>query len=195
LIDSSFSDPGFIDRRQHQRTAKRQAAQRCTELLPATGSLFVGGGTTMCEVMRFLRDHSQLEIFTSNLAAASEAKSGGARISVIGGTVQGLTCALTGDLARASLNLLWADTLVVGADAISSSAGITSHSGAEADVVRIMAERTRGDVFCVVDSTKWEAKADHVILAARRLSTVITDRVPDRERRSLERLGVRVEVL
>ena len=93
LLDSSFSDPGFVDRKLQQRTAKRRIAQRCAELLPVTGSLFVGGGTTTCEVVRFLRDRSGLEIFTSNLAAASEAKSDGARMSVLGGTVQGPTCA------------------------------------------------------------------------------------------------------
>lgn len=195
LVDSTFSDPRFIETRLHQRAAKRMIAHRCAELLPLSGSLFVGGGTTTCEVMSCLRDRPELDVFTSNLAAASEAMSGGARISIIGGSVQGPTCSLVGELARASLSLLWADAMVLGADAISVEAGITSHAGAEADVARMMIERTRGDLICVVDSTKWGARADHVVLAASRLSTVITDGIPAEEKARLTRLGVRVEVV
>ena len=61
------------------------------------------------------------------------------------------------------LSLLWAEKMVLGADALSVDGGITSHGGAEADVARMMIERTRGDLICVVDSTKWEARADHVV--------------------------------
>jgi DeoR/GlpR family transcriptional regulator of sugar metabolism len=195
LIDSSFFDPEFVDRKQQRVTAKRRIAQRCAELLPTEGSLFVGGGTTTCEVVRFLRDRPGLEIFTSNLAAASQARSGGTRMSVLGGTVEGPTCALVGALARASLSLLWADTLVIGADALSAASGVTSHSSAEADVARLMAERTRGSVVCVADSTKWLAAADHVILPAAALSMIVTDAVPDSERLRLEDLGVQISVV
>ena len=139
------------------------------------------GGTTTSEVVSCLRDRSGLDIFTSNLAAASEAMSGGARLSIIGGAVQGPTCSLVGELARASLSLLWAETMVLGADAISVDGGITSHGGAEADVARMMIERTRGEVICVVDSTKWAARADHVVIPIARLSMVVTDGIPDDE--------------
>lgn len=195
LVDSSFSDPRFIETRLHQRSAKRKIALRCAEILPTTGSMFVGGGTTTCEVVGCVRDRPELDIFTSNLAAAAEAMSGGARLSIIGGSVQGPTCSLVGELARASLSLLWADRMVLSADAISVDAGITSHSGAEADVARMMVERTRGDLICVVDSTKWEARADHVVTPLDRLSMVITDGIPAREKARLERLGVRLELV
>ncbi len=104
LVDSTFSDPQFIESRLHQRAAKRRIAHRCAELLPKSGSLFVGGGTTTSEVVGCLRDRPDLNIFTSNLAAASEAMSGGASLSIIGGAVQGPTCSLVGELARASLS-------------------------------------------------------------------------------------------
>jgi DeoR/GlpR family transcriptional regulator of sugar metabolism len=116
-------------------------------------------------------------------------------MSVLGGTVEGPTCALVGALARASLSLLWADTLVIGADALSAASGVTSHSSAEADVARLMAERTRGSVVCVADSTKWLAAADHVILPAAALSMIVTDAVPDSERLRLEDLGVQISVV
>lgn len=195
LVESSFSDPSFVDRKLSQRDAKRRVAQRCAELLPQSASLFVGGGTTTSVLVQFLRDRAGLQIFTSNLAAAAKAKAGGCTIAVIGGTVRGPTCALVGGLARASLSLLWADKAVLGADAISGSGGITSHSPDEADVARMMVEHTRGDVICIVDGTKWNANADHVVVASERLSTVVTDYIPGRERRHLEHLGVKVEVV
>lgn len=195
LIDSTFSDPRFIESRLHQRAAKRKIAHRCAEILPKSGSLFICGGTTTSEVVSCLRDRAELEIFTSNLAAASEAMSGGAKLSIIGGAVQGPTCSLVGELARASLSLLWAEKMVLGADAISVDGGITSHGGAEADVARMMIERTRGDLICVVDSTKWEARADHVVIPIGRLSMVITDGIPASEMTRLTHLGVRVELV
>lgn len=195
LVDSTFSDPRFIESRNHQRAAKRKIAHRCAELLPQSGSLFVCGGSTTSEVVSCLRDRSELEIFTSNLAAASEAMSGGARLSIIGGAVQGPTCSLVGELARASLSLLWAETMVLGADAISLESGITSHGGAEADVARMMIERTRGDLICVVDSTKWGAFADHVVIPVHRLSMVITDGIPAEVQLGLTQIGVKVELV
>ncbi|HVB71887.1 MAG TPA: DeoR/GlpR family DNA-binding transcription regulator [Acidimicrobiales bacterium] len=195
LVDSTFSDPRFIESRLHQRAAKRRIAHRCAELLPKSGSLFVGGGTTTSEVVSCLRDRPDLNIFTSNLAAASEAMSGGASLSIIGGAVQGPTCSLVGELARASLALLWAERMVLGADAISAEGGITSHGGAEADVARMMIERTRGDLICVVDSTKWAALADHVVVPITRISMVITDGMPADEKARLTRLGVKVELV
>jgi DeoR family transcriptional regulator, aga operon transcriptional repressor len=195
LVDSSFSDPYFVGRRQQQRVVKLRLAEYCASLLPDAGSLFVGGGTTTCEVVGYLRDRPGLDIFTANLAAASHAKSGGARISVLGGTVQGPTCSLVGDLARTSLALLWAETAVIGADGISALTGPTSHSAAEADVARMMVERTRGDLICVVDGTKWAAKADHVVVGAHRISRIITDAVPDRELQRLTDMNVTVDVV
>ncbi len=195
LVDSSFSDPRFVRSRLRQREAKRKIAHRCAELLPKSGSLFVGGGTTACEVVSCLRDQPQLNIYTSNLAAASEAMSDGAQLSIIGGTVQGPTCSLAGELARASLSLLSAERIVLGADAISVDGGVTSHSGAEADVARMMIERTRGELICVVDSTKWGGRADHVVVPVANLSMVITDGLPADEETRLKLLGVRVELV
>ena len=85
--------------------------------------------------------------------------------------------------------------MVLGADAISAVAGVTSHSGAEADVARMMAERTRGDVVCVVDNTKWGTTADHVVLPASRLSRVITDGLPNQEQRRLKQAGVQIDIV
>lgn len=194
LVDSTFSDPRFIESRLHQREAKRKIARLCAELLPKRGSLFVGGGTTACEVVSSLRDQPQLNIFTSNLAAASETMSDGAKLSLIGGTVQGPTCSLAGELARASLSLLSAERIILGADAISVEGGVTSYSGAEADVARMMIERTRGEVICVVDSTKWNKRADHLVIPVPNLSMIVTDGLPPEEEARLRVLGVRVEI-
>lgn len=193
LLDSAFSDPDFLGRRQRQRKVKIRLAQRCAEILPTEGSIFVGGGTTTCEVVALLRDRPKLEVFTSNLAAASHAQSGGARVSVLGGTVQGPTCALVGELARACLRLLWADIAILGADAISVESGISSHSAEEADVARMMIERTRGQVICLVDSTKWRETASHVIMPFENLSRVITDDLPAAAVGQAEQSGVVVD--
>lgn len=194
LLDSSFSDPDFLGRRQLQRQVKVRLAQRCAEILPSEGSIFVGGGTTTCEVVPFLRDRPKLEIFTSNLAAASHAHSGGARVSVLGGTVQGPTCALVGELARACLGLLRANIAILGADAISADSGLASHSAEEADVARMMVERTHEQVICLVDSTKWSATASHVIMPFEKLSRIITDDLPAATAERAHRCGVAVDL-
>ncbi len=59
----------------------------------------------------------------------------------------------------------------------------------------MMIERTRGDLICVVDSTKWEALADHVVVPINRISMVITDGIPADEKARLTSLGVKVEIV
>jgi len=191
-LDAPLSDPIFAARRAVQRDAKSRIARSCAELIPEEGTVFLGGGTTTCEVARFLMVRPDLTIFTSNLAAASQYRSDGATVFVIGGAIRGASCSLVGDLTRSGLGRLWADYTIIGADSISATSGAMTDSTEEADVARQMIENTRVGVMCVVDASKWTLRSGHVAASPNELTVVVSDHIPSAESRALVGLGVQV---
>lgn len=104
--------------------------------------------------------------------------------------IRGATCSLVGDLTRSSLSRLKADFAIIGADWISASTGAITDSTEEADIIRQMIENTQVGVVCVVDETKWETHAGHVAAEINELSVVVSEKVPHRERLSMESHGI-----
>ena len=191
-VDAPLSDPLFTARRAAQHDSKSRIAKYCAALIPEEGTVFIGGGTTTCEVARHLMVRPGLTIFTSNLAAASQFRSDGATVFVIGGAIRGASCSLVGDLTRSSLSHLWADFTIMGADSISAKSGAITESTEEADVARQMIENTRLGVVCAVDASKWTGQSGHVAASPHELAAVVSEHIPEIEHCEFSRLGVQV---
>ena len=190
--DMAFSDQLFTSRRSRQRDAKVRVGRQCADLIPQNSSLFIGGGTTTCEVAHFLSDRSDLTIFTSNLAAGSQFRSDGATVYVLGGRLRGMSCSLVGNFTHTAIKNLRADFAIIGADSISADVGVINENSEESAVAREMVTNSRLGVFCVVDASKWGGMSGHVTAKPEELKVLVTDTLPSTERQQFERIGVRV---
>jgi DeoR/GlpR family transcriptional regulator of sugar metabolism len=74
-----------------------------------------------------------------------------------GGEFQSRSNSLSGRFALDNLNLVFANKVILGVDGISLKHGCTVPTNPEAEVVRKMIERTKGQVIVAADHSKWGA--------------------------------------
>ena len=91
-----------------------------------------------------------------------------------------------GAFARRSLSQVYASKCFIGVDGISLQAGVTTPISAEAEVARLMVERTRGQVIIVADHSKWGVISNFEIAPLKSVQVLVTDRgLPRRARADL----------
>jgi DeoR/GlpR family transcriptional regulator of sugar metabolism len=73
------------------------------------------------------------------------------------------------------LNLVYANKAILGVDGISLKHGCTVPSNAEAEVVRRMVDRTKGQVIVVADHSKWGAVSNFPVANIDEIDKFVTD--------------------
>jgi DeoR family fructose operon transcriptional repressor len=73
------------------------------------------------------------------------------------------------------LNLVFANKVILGVDGISLKHGCTVPTNAEAEVVRRMIERTKGQVIVVADHSKWGAVSNFPVASIEEVDKFVTD--------------------
>jgi DeoR family fructose operon transcriptional repressor len=82
---------------------------------------------------------------------------------------------LAGRFALDNLNLVFANKVILGVDGISLKHGCTVPTNAEAEVVRKMIERTKGQVIVVADHSKWGAVSNFPVANIEEVDKFVTD--------------------
>lgn len=82
---------------------------------------------------------------------------------------------MAGRYAIDNLRQVYADKAILGVDGISLIHGCTVPSNAEAEVIKLMIERTKGEIFIVADYTKWGVVSNFQIAAIDEIDKLITD--------------------
>jgi DeoR family fructose operon transcriptional repressor len=179
--------------------SEKQAIGRAAAALVIDGdTIFLNSGTTTTEVMRHLarrEDLTHLTLVTTNVTATLEARHPGFDVLLLGGLFRPQSNAVVGSFARRALNQIYASKCFIGVDGISLRAGCTTPISAEAEVARLMVERTRGQVIVVADHSKWGVVSNFEIAPLKRVSVLVTDSgLPRRARADLRARSLRVLV-
>lgn len=194
LSQRMIFEPEYQQRAQLHPEEKRNIGALAASLIEEGDIVFINSGTTSTQVLRHVRNDTNITIFTNNVSAALELGAPGFHYYLIGGEFQPRSNSLAGRFANENLRQVYANKAIIGVDGISLKHGCTVPSNAEAEVIRQMIERTRGQIFIVADHSKWGVVSNYHIATIDEIDKLITDEAFDAS--ALESLAAHaVEVL
>ncbi len=168
-------EPEYMLRAQKHPEEKRLIGMLAASLIEDGDIVFVNSGTTATQVIRHIRGGAGISVFTNNLTAALEVGEAGFQHYIIGGEFQPRSNSLAGRFAIENLRQVYANKAILGVDGISLKHGCTVPTNAEAEVVRQMIERTRGEIILVADHSKWGVVSNFQIAAIDEIDILVTD--------------------
>ena len=168
-------DRSFVMQVERQADEKRRIGYAAAALIEPDETIAVTPGTTAAAVVRALPLNYNLTVVTSTANVAVElSKRKDIKVFVTGGTLHGEWFSLVGPHAQRSLENILIHTLFIGADGLDPDWGATSFDQDEAELLRMMVERSRRRV-AVVDHTKLGKVANWKICESQNLHAVVTD--------------------
>lgn len=162
-----------------QNTKEKTRIGRAVRNLVSDGMVvFLNVGSTTTHVAEQLRDLNGLTVVTNSISTvASLADQNGTRVHLAGGEV---IRSERGSFGRATEEFACRfnyDAVICGADAISHKVGFLASNPAEADLTRVLADRTERMVIAA-DCRKFEARAPYVSCGFDKVTDLVTDARP-----------------
>lgn len=165
----------YRQRAQKHPDEKRSIGELAASLINENDVVFINSGTTATQVIRHIRNNAGITVFSNNIYAALEVGEAGFKHHLIGGEFQTKSNSVAGRFAIENLRQVYANKAILGVDGISLLHGCTVPTDNEAEVVRQMIERTRGEIFIVADSSKWGVVANFQVAVIDEVDKLITD--------------------
>ncbi len=175
LSQRMILEPEYYQRALTNPEEKRMIGEMAASLIDEGEVVFINSGTTTAQVIRNIRSNAGITVFTNNLRAVLDSGEVGFNLYMMGGEYQPHSNSVAGRFAIDNLRQVYADKTILGVDGISLMHGCTVPSNAEAEVVRIMIERTKGEIYIVADHTKWGVVSNFQIATIDEIDKLITD--------------------
>ena len=137
--------------------------------------VFINSGTTTTQVIRHVRSGADITVITNNLSAALEIGEPGFELVQLGGAFQPHSNSVAGSFAISNLSQIYANKAFIGVDGITLKHGFTVPTNAEAEVVRLMLERTYGPISVVADHSKWGVVSNFEVAKFEHVHRIVTD--------------------
>jgi DeoR family fructose operon transcriptional repressor len=165
----------YIQRANKNPEEKRQIGKLAASFIEDGDIVFINSGTTTAQVIRHIRSDSGIIVFTNNLIAVLEGGDVGHTQYLVGGEFQPHSNSVAGRFATDNLRQVYANKAILGVDGISLLHGCTVPSNAEAEVIKLMISRTRGEIYIVADHTKWGVVSNFQIATVDEIDKLFTD--------------------
>ena len=175
LSQRMISEQEYQQRMQQHPEEKRRIGELAASLIEEGDILFINSGTTVTQVLSQIRKDARISIFTNNLNAALELGETGFLYYLLGGEYQSRSNSVAGRFAIDNLKQVFANKAIIGVDGISLKHGCTVPTNAEAEVVRQMIERTKGQVIIVADHSKWGVVSNFQVAAIDEVDRLVSD--------------------
>jgi DeoR family fructose operon transcriptional repressor len=194
------SEPEYLLRVQKNPEEKRNIGALAAALIEDGDIVFINSGTTTTQVLHHIRADAGISVFTNNLNAALEIGEAGFQHHLLGGEFQPVSKSTAGRFAIESVRQIYADKVIIGVDGISLKHGCTVPTNAEAEIVRAMIERTKGQVIIVADHSKWGVVSNFQVASIDEVDKLVTDEkfdpsaIEDLVAHSVETLIARIQV-
>lgn len=191
-ISRSYETP-FALRASRAQDAKRRIAERVVAELHGGQTVFLDVGSTTLEVAQQLRGASNLTIVTPGLRHALElADEHGINTIMLQGAIRPVEHSVYGPMTSQALSGMNVDVVILGADGLSVSGGLTEFSLDDA-AVKQAAIAQGGRVIVVLDESKLGTVAFAVVARISRIDCLVTDAPPEnRHVRELAAAGVEI---
>lgn len=152
-VASQMEEPLFDAKTTIARKEKQRIARAALAFVKPGTTIYLDGGSTVLELARLLREHTNLTIVTNSLRAAVELAGRGPRLILIGGELRRLSQTLVGPLTEPVLRELHFDVAFMGSMGISEDTGLTTSDPSEAFTKKRVLAQAR-QVVVLVDSSK-----------------------------------------
>jgi DeoR/GlpR family transcriptional regulator of sugar metabolism len=151
-----FTGLEFRHRAEQRGEQKQLISATAAQLVHDGDTLMINSGTTTYLTGLALKQRKNLSIVTNSLPIAVEMSTvTGFRVLLLGGTINPEFAFSFGSTATAELLQYKADSAILAVDGISATKGITTRHPEEAEINRVMMERSRRTLV-VADSSKIE---------------------------------------
>lgn len=175
------SMPSFVGKQDKNLGTKKRIAQKASEFIEDGDKIFLDCGSTLLQLCPFLKKKRSLRVITNSIPAVLELEDfGNISVNLIGGEYDHERRAIHGAIATRHIELYKADKAFIGADGVSLTKGLTSHSETEMTNSRTMAKMAT-EVFVLADSSKIEKEAHVKMLDWKSIDFLITDNKISRE--------------
>lgn len=177
-------EPEYAYSAQAHPDEKRRIGARAAQLIEDGDTIFVNSGTTTTQVIRHIRSDSNVTVITNNVTAAIEARSAGFELILLGGSFRSRSNSVVGRFATDALRQVYASKAFIGVDGFSLRHGCTTPISTEAEIARLMIERTRGTIVVVADHSKWGVVSNFEIAPLDKIHTLVSDERLDAQARA-----------
>jgi DeoR/GlpR family transcriptional regulator of sugar metabolism len=171
-------EPAYAYSAQAHPEEKRRIGRAAAALVKDGDTIFVNSGTTATQVVQHLlarTDLHHLTIVTNNVSATPGVPEAGFNVILLGGQVRPVANSVYGHFATAMVRQVAADRSFIGVDGITLKYGCTTPALAEAEIARVMIERTHGPVVVVADHSKWGVVSNYEIAPIEKVHTLVVD--------------------
>jgi DeoR/GlpR family transcriptional regulator of sugar metabolism len=149
--------------RSQRMQEKRRIGALAATLVEDGDVIFVNSGTSTTQVITHIRSRADVTLITSNVKAVLEIPEIGTKVGtgcgfelvLLGGSFWPRSNSVMGRFSTETLRQIYASKAFIGVDGISLKYGCTVPTSGEAEIIRLMIQRTRGPVTVVADHSKW----------------------------------------
>jgi DeoR/GlpR family transcriptional regulator of sugar metabolism len=175
IATSTAAEPPIIQRMTQEKEYKEAIAKMAAAMIRDGESIFIGSGSTVAYVARYLANHKNLTVVTNALNVSTElATAADISVVVVGGMMRREELSLIGHIAEQSLQEVTFDKVIIGIPAIDLKAGLTNDFLPEVMTDRTILNQAR-EVILVADHTKCGKVASAFVAPLNRVNTFITD--------------------
>lgn len=168
-------DQEFQQRIKKYPDEKKVIGEMAASLIEEGDIIFVNSGSTAAQVLKNIPPNPRITVYTNNMSVLTDIIDPGFKLHLIGGEFQSRSNSLAGRFALDNLGLVFANKAILGVDGISLRHGCTVPTSPEAEVVRRMIERTKGQVIVVADHSKWGAVSNYPVAEIDEINKWVTD--------------------
>jgi DeoR family fructose operon transcriptional repressor len=172
------SDFSFHSKATRNTEAKRAIGRLAAGLVQDQDHIFLDSGTTCFEMAAFLKRKRGLSVIVNSARLAMELDAPGLSVIMVGGQYRPDRMDFVGPLAMSILNQLRGYVCFIGADGLHMDFGPAAADIESASLYRQAALNARQTVL-LVDHGKFTAASLFKIVDWERISTVVTDQVPN----------------
>ena len=175
---------------------KARIARAAAAMIEPKDTVFLGSGSTVAGILRFVDPDLEARVVTHSLAAAAEAQGLSLEIIFLGGLYRPQLNAVEGTWPIDMIANFHADKAFLGADGLDGVAGLTTPDIAVAQIELAMIRRTRGEVVVLADNNKIGLIHQVVVCPLDQIDVVLVDEgVAADVRAKIQRAGPRCEVV
>lgn len=168
-------DQEFQQRIKNFPDEKKRIGELAASLIEEGDIVFINSGSTAAQVLQNVAHNPRITVYTNNMSVLMDISDPGFHLHLIGGEFQSRSNSLAGRFAFDNLGLVFANKAILGVDGISLKHGCTVPTNPEAEVVRRMIERTKGQVIVVADHSKWGAVSNFPVAEIDEINKLVTD--------------------
>lgn len=189
---SLSSEPEYASRAKVHFKEKMAIAAEAAKLVEPRDAIYLGVGTTVQAMTRFLRNAGELTVFTNALRTAVElSENPNCNVILSGGKVRPKELTLSGFPAEENLDFFNVDKAFIGIGGVTEAGGTDFHID-EARLHRRLVKRAR-QAIVLADSGKLGLRAVVNVCPLEDIDVLITDSgAPKQLVRELEQAGVKV---